>query len=108
MTATITNASGQVVRTIEIGGLTAGVPPSQDGSLDDGSTAPDGAYKVAINAKGNGEQLVARSLHFGLVNGVIRDGNGAKLDLGTAGNATTERRATDLITLSIRLNRTIA
>lgn len=80
VTATITNASGQVVRTIEIGGLTAGVHAfTWDGSLDDGTTAPDGAYKVAVNAKGNGEQLVARSLHFGLVNGVIRDGNGAKL-----------------------------
>ncbi|HIE1063040.1 TPA: flagellar hook assembly protein FlgD [Serratia marcescens] len=91
VTATITNASGQVVRTIEIGGLTAGVHAfTWDGSLDDGSTAPDGAYKVAINAKGNGEPLVARSLHFGLVNGVIRDGNGAKLDLGLAGNATLE------------------
>ena len=45
---------------------------------------------MAVNAKGNGEQLVARSLHFGLVNGVIRDGNGAKLDLGLAGNATLE------------------
>ncbi|MGV8598015.1 FlgD immunoglobulin-like domain containing protein, partial [Pseudomonas aeruginosa] len=84
-------ASGQVVRTIEIDGLTAGVHAfTWDGSLDDGSTAPDGAYKVAIKAKGNGEQLVARSLHLGLVNGVIRDGNGAKLDLGLAGNATLE------------------
>ncbi len=46
------------------------------------------APKVAINAKGNGEQLVARSLHFGLVNGVIRDGKGAKLD--PAANATPE------------------
>ncbi|WP_265553885.1 flagellar hook assembly protein FlgD [Serratia grimesii] len=91
VTATITNANGQVVRTIEIGGLTAGVHSfTWGGSLDDGSAAPDGAYKVAINAKGNGEQLVARSLHFGMVNGVIRDGNGAKLDLGLAGSATLE------------------
>ncbi|HBS5868842.1 TPA: flagellar hook assembly protein FlgD [Klebsiella aerogenes] len=89
--ATITNANGQVVRTIEIGGLTAGVHAfTWDGSLDDGTAAPDGAYKVAINAKGNGEQLVARSLHFGMVNGVINDSNGAKLDLGLAGNASLE------------------
>ena len=91
VTATITNANGQVVRTIEIGGLTAGVHAfTWDGSLDDGTAAPDGAYKVAINAKGNGEQLVARSLHFGMVNGVINDSNGAKLDLGLAGNASLE------------------
>lgn len=80
-----------MVRTIEIGGLTAGVHAfTWDGSLDDGTTAPDGAYKVAINAKGNGEQLVARSLHFGMVNGVINDSGGAKLDLGLAGNASLE------------------
>ncbi|EIW8577502.1 flagellar hook assembly protein FlgD [Klebsiella aerogenes] len=91
VTATITNANGQVVRTIEIGGLTAGVHAfTWDGSLDDGTAAPDGAYKVAINAKGNGEQLVARSLHFGMVNGVINDSNGVKLDLGLAGNASLE------------------
>lgn len=91
VTATITNATYQVVRTIEIGGLTAGVHAfTWDGSLDDGTAAPDGAYKVAINAKGNGEQLVARSLHFGMVNGVINDSNGAKLDLGLAGNASLE------------------
>ncbi|WP_213796368.1 flagellar hook assembly protein FlgD [Klebsiella aerogenes] len=91
VTATITNANGQVVRTIEIGGLTAGVHAfTWDGSLDDGTAAPDGAYKVAINAKGNGEQLAARSLHFGMVNGVINDSNGAKLDLGLAGNASLE------------------
>lgn len=91
VTATIINANGQVVRTIEIGGLTAGVHAfTWDGSLDDGTAAPDGAYKVAINAKGNGEQLVARSLHFGMVNGVINDSNGAKLDLGLAGNASLE------------------
>ncbi|MBF1995163.1 flagellar hook assembly protein FlgD [Serratia symbiotica] len=91
VTATITNASGQVVRTVQIGALTAGVHSfTWDGSLDDGTTAPDGAYKVAINAKGNGEQLVARSLHFGMVNGVIRNASGTKLDLGLAGSATLE------------------
>jgi len=91
VTATITSASGQMVRTIQIGALTAGAHSfTWNGSLDDGTTAPDGAYKVAINAKGNGEQLVARSLHFGIVNGVFRNANGTKLDLGLAGSATLE------------------
>ncbi|MNI80882.1 Basal-body rod modification protein FlgD [compost metagenome] len=79
------------MRTIELGGLTAGVHSfSWDGSMTDGTAAPDGAYSFTINAKGNGEQLVARSLHFGMVNGVIRDANGAKLDLGLAGSTTLE------------------
>ncbi|ANJ95373.1 flagellar hook assembly protein FlgD [Serratia plymuthica] len=91
VTATITDATGKAVRTIDIGGLTAGVHSfTWDGSLTDGTTAPDGAYTVAINAKGNGEQLVARSLHFGMVNGVIRGSDGTKLDLGLAGSATLE------------------
>ncbi len=91
VTATITNASGQVVRTVQIGALTAGVHSfTWDGSLDDGTTTPDGSYKVTINAKGNGEQLVARSLSFGMVNGVIRNASSTKLDLGLAGSATLE------------------
>jgi flagellar basal-body rod modification protein FlgD len=91
VSATITDASSQVVRTIQIGALTAGVHSfTWDGLLDDGTTAPDGAYKVSINAKGNGEQLVARSLYFGMVSGVIRNASGTKLDLGMAGSATLE------------------
>ncbi|SPZ55864.1 Basal-body rod modification protein flgD [Serratia quinivorans] len=91
VTATITDAIGKAVRTIELGGLTAGVHSfSWDGSMTDGTAAPDGAYNFTISAKGNGEQLVARSLHFGMVNGVIRDANGAKLDLGLAGSSTLE------------------
>lgn len=52
VTATISDATGKVVRTIELGGLTAGVHSfSWDGSLEDGTNAPDGSYTVAINAK---------------------------------------------------------
>ncbi|QHA88990.1 flagellar hook assembly protein FlgD [Serratia rhizosphaerae] len=91
VTATISDATGKVVRTIEIGGLGAGVHAfTWDGKLEDGSNAPDGAYTVAINAKGNGEQLVANPLRFAMVNGVTRGADGAKLDLGLAGSATLE------------------
>ncbi|WP_337261606.1 MULTISPECIES: flagellar hook assembly protein FlgD [unclassified Serratia (in: enterobacteria)] len=89
VTATISDATGKVVRTIEIGGLTAGVHSfAWDGSLEDGTNAPDGAYSVAINAKNGSEQLVAQPLRFAMVNGVTRGADGAKLDLGMAGTAT--------------------
>ncbi|VTR59692.1 Basal-body rod modification protein flgD [Serratia fonticola] len=73
----------------KLGGLTAGVHSfSWDGSLEDGTNAPDGSYTVAINAKNGGEQLVAQPLRFAMVNGVTRGTDGAKLDLGVAGTST--------------------
>ncbi|MDF7679656.1 flagellar hook assembly protein FlgD [Enterobacteriaceae bacterium ESL0689] len=90
VTVTITDSTGKVIRTIELGGLSAGVHSfTWDGSTDAGEKAPDGAYKVSISAKGSaGEPMVAKTLHFGMVNGVINDKNGIRLDLGLAGYAT--------------------
>ncbi|KFK93482.1 MULTISPECIES: flagellar hook assembly protein FlgD [unclassified Serratia (in: enterobacteria)] len=86
--ATISDVTGKVVRTIELGGLNAGVHSfSWDGSLEDGTNAPDGAYSLAINAKNGNEQRVAQPLRFAMVNGVTRDADDAKLDLGMAGSA---------------------
>lgn len=89
VTATITDKSGVVMRTIELGGLSAGVHTfSWDGKLNDGTTAPDNAYNVSISASSNGTQLVAQPLNFALVNGVTKSANGSLLDLGTYGTTT--------------------
>lgn len=89
VTATISDSNGQVVRTIEIGGLNAGVHSfTWDGSLDAGGNAPDGAYTVAITASNGGESLVATPLNYAIVNGVTRGADGSKLDLGLAGTIT--------------------
>jgi flagellar basal-body rod modification protein FlgD len=89
VTVTISDSAGKVVRTIEVGAVKAGVNSyTWDGTLEDGTNAPDGAYTVAINAKANGEQLVAQPLRFAMVNGVTRGTDGTKLDLGLAGSAT--------------------
>ena len=89
VTATITNKDGVVVRTIDIGDLKAGVHTfTWDGSLTDGTTAPNGSYKVAISASNGTTQLVAQPLQFALVQGVIRGSDGNKLDLGTSGTTT--------------------
>ncbi|PKH26308.1 flagellar hook assembly protein FlgD [Enterobacterales bacterium CwR94] len=89
VTATVTDASGKVVRTIDIGGLTAGVHTfTWDGSMTDGTTAPDGKYSVSIAASNAGEPMVAQALNFALVNGVTKSADGARLDLGTMGSTT--------------------
>ncbi|MGB7800111.1 flagellar hook assembly protein FlgD [Buttiauxella sp.] len=89
VTATITDSSGKVVRTLDIGALTAGVHTfTWDGSMTDGTTAPDGAYNVAINASNGGTQLVAQPLNFALVNGVTLSNGKTLLDLGTYGTST--------------------
>ena len=89
VTATITDSTGAVVRTIDIGELKAGVHTfTWDGSLADGTKGPNGSYKVAISASNGTTQLVAQPLQFALVQGVIRGGDGNKLDLGTSGTTT--------------------
>lgn len=90
--ATITDKSGVVVRTIEIGALSAGVHTfSWDGSMADGSTAPDGAYNVSINASTGGAQQVAQPLNFAVVNGVTRSNGTSLLDLGTYGTVSLDK-----------------
>lgn len=89
VSATLTDKDGKVVRTIDLGGLSAGVHTfSWDGTLDDGSAAADGAYAVSINATNGGTQLVAQPLNFAMVNGVVRSNGNVLLDLGTYGNST--------------------
>ncbi|MBV4366173.1 flagellar hook assembly protein FlgD [Erwinia sp. BNK-24-b] len=88
-TATISDSSGKVVQTINLGALSAGVHTfSWDGSQADGTTATDGKYSVAISASNASGQLVAQPLNYALVNGVTNDTSGAVLDLGTMGTTT--------------------
>lgn len=88
-TATITDSTGKIVRTIDLGALTAGVHTfTWDGTQADGTTVADGSYNVAITASNNGTQLVAQPLNFALVNGVTKSDDGSLLDLGTYGTTT--------------------
>lgn len=88
-TATITDNTGKVVRTLDIGALTAGVHTfTWDGTMTDGSKAPDGAYNVAISASNGSTQLVAQPLNFAMVNGVTLSNGKTLLDLGTYGTST--------------------
>ncbi|EOU1294885.1 flagellar hook assembly protein FlgD [Cronobacter sakazakii] len=92
VTATVTDKSGKVVRTIEIGALSAGVHTfSWDGTMSDGTKAPDGSYNVSIAASNGGTQLVAQPLNFALVNGITRSNGANLLDLGTYGTTTLDQ-----------------
>lgn len=89
VTAIVSDKSGTPVRTIELGGLKAGVHTfSWDGKMTDGSVAPDGSYTVSIAASSGATQLVAQPLQFALVQGVTRGDKGSTLDLGTYGSTT--------------------
>lgn len=91
VTATITDSTGKVVQTLDLGALTAGVHAfNWDAKTSDGTTAPDGAYKVSIAASVNGAQQVAQPLNYALVNSVTNSDSGALLDLGLRGKASLE------------------
>lgn len=89
--ATITNASGEVVQTIDLGAMSAGVHTFQwDGTATDGTKAADGKYTVTIAASNGNGQLVTQPLNYAYVNGVTKTSTGAVLDLGTLGTTTLE------------------
>ncbi|MCG7598664.1 flagellar hook assembly protein FlgD [Halomonas sp. McH1-25] len=84
LTITITNGSGEVVRTYEQGPFEAGVQSfTWPGTLSDGNTdAPAGNYKVSVEATQGDEPVPVTVLNYALVNGVIKGENGPRLDLG--------------------------
>ncbi|MGL5700275.1 MAG: flagellar hook assembly protein FlgD [Kluyvera sp.] len=92
VTATITDSSGKVIRTLNIGAQSAGVHTfTWDGKLEDGTAAPDGAYSVNIAASKGTTQLVVQPLQFALVQAVTIGSDGNKLDLGTYGTTTLDQ-----------------
>ncbi|MEM6159710.1 flagellar hook assembly protein FlgD [Erwinia sp. P6884] len=87
--ATVTDASGKIVKTIELGPLSAGVHTfAWDGTTTEGTTAADGKYQVSLSASNASGQLVSQPLNYALVTGVTNDASGAVLDLGTLGKTT--------------------
>ncbi|MDW5375304.1 flagellar hook assembly protein FlgD [Halomonas sp. HP20-15] len=87
ITITITNDSGEVVRSFsadDIGALDAGVQSfTWDGTLQDGKTqAADGSYNVSIQASQGGEPVSVTALNYAQVGGVLTTDSGPRLDLG--------------------------
>ena len=89
VTVTISDSTGKVVRTLELGAQTAGVHSwGWDGNVTDGTAAPDGSYTFTVAASTSGAQQTVQPLRYALVNGVVRNDSGAQLDLGLQGKAT--------------------
>ncbi|NHB92868.1 flagellar hook assembly protein FlgD [Photorhabdus cinerea] len=89
---TITDKQGGVVGQIDIGALEAGVHSfSWDGIKEDGTKVEDGAYTITIAASYQGEPRVSLPLKSAKVNGVTRDADGARLDLGRIGAVTMDQ-----------------
>lgn len=81
---TICDSNGEVVRTFDAFTQDAGVESfTWDGTMDDGTTAPEGAYSVSVTATSDGEPVDSTALNYALVSGVSLDTEGAPLlDLG--------------------------
>lgn len=77
--------AGEVVRSFDMGALPAGSKTlAWDGLMENGEVAPEGAYRVSVQAQGPaGAALPASSLSYVLVNGVSVNAEGEPiLDLG--------------------------
>jgi flagellar basal-body rod modification protein FlgD len=65
---TITDSSGNVVQTIDLGAQAAGSQPVLwDGSEANGSTAPDGNYTFTVQATAGGQSVAVNPLQYGVV-----------------------------------------
>jgi flagellar basal-body rod modification protein FlgD len=78
----ILDASGDVVRSLDLGPREAGVNVlAWDGLTSGGEAAPDGAYHFRINAVQGGEAVSSTALHLGVVNSVSQGSQGVQLNL---------------------------
>jgi flagellar basal-body rod modification protein FlgD len=83
----ILDAAGQPVRTLQLGASPAGTRSFDwDGTLADGSAAPEGSWRVRVTASAAGKAVAATPLTAATVRSVSQaDDGSALLDLGTAG-----------------------
>jgi flagellar basal-body rod modification protein FlgD len=79
---TISDASGNVVRTLDLGAQKAGTQTfAWDGKTDAGGTAPDGHYTFAITATAAGKAVSFDTLMAAHVDGVQTTASGPTLQL---------------------------
>ncbi|HYD95682.1 MAG TPA: flagellar hook assembly protein FlgD [Noviherbaspirillum sp.] len=85
---TITDKTGAVVRTLDLGAQKAGVLPlAWDGKSDDGKAVlPDGKYSFSVKAVTAGKKVEATNLSFGTVSSVSTGNQGVKLSVPGVGD----------------------
>ncbi|AZG16257.1 MULTISPECIES: flagellar hook assembly protein FlgD [Cupriavidus] len=83
VTVQVLDKSGNVVRTIDMKGQTAGVHDiAWDGKNDQGGAVPDGEYSFKVAATADGKDIKPISLVYGKVQSISGDSSGVLVELG--------------------------
>ena len=78
----ILNPSGQIVKTLNVGGLPAGTMPlNWDGTGSSGSKLPDGLYDFQVSASAGGQPVAATAMEYSAVTSVSNSNAGVMLNL---------------------------
>ncbi len=88
VTVTISDSSGNVVNTLQLGAQTAAgdVSFQWNGTNSAGATVPDGSYTFSATAMSGTTQSSPTTLSYGVVNNVGLTSSGTTLGMGTLGN----------------------
>jgi flagellar basal-body rod modification protein FlgD len=87
VTLQVKDASGQVVRTMQLGSMDAGAQGfSWDGTTDSGTKAPDGHYTMAVTATQGSNAVTATALGYGQVSSVASTAQGLAVEVGGLGS----------------------
>ncbi|CAG2156363.1 Basal-body rod modification protein FlgD [Cupriavidus yeoncheonensis] len=88
VTVNVIDKDGNVVRTIDMKGQTAGVHDiAWDGKNDAGTAVADGDYSFKVNATANGNSVQPVALVFGKVQSISGDSTGVLVDIGNGQTA---------------------
>jgi len=91
VTVQITDATGNVVRNLKLGGQPAGILPIQwDGKNDANEAVADGSYQFSASAQLGAAKSSVNVLSYGLVNGVKQSPEGASLTVDQLGDVKLE------------------
>ena len=86
VTVTISDSNGNVVKTLDLGKLSAGVHEfAWDGTNQNGTTVADGEYSVKVTATADSKAVTASTLQLGTVNYVVTGGSEVQVDVGSLG-----------------------
>jgi flagellar basal-body rod modification protein FlgD len=86
VTVTISDSTGKVVRTLELGAQDAGVVGFKwDGMDNTGTAVADGSYQFSATSVLGGKSSSPTTLSYGLVSSVSLTSGGAMLNMGTLG-----------------------
>jgi len=87
LTVSISDAAGNVVRTLSLGSQNSGIIDVQwDGRTDTGGTAADGQYTFSATSTLGGKKSEATTLSYGLVNSVAQTQGGVTVNVGQMGD----------------------